>query len=306
MDTQNGKPRGKLRGAIGGLARRVLEALDVRKMSKGQALYTYAFLAIAALMIFLYAYTFLVDKTMLTRIIVILFIIPVTAIGAWGIPLYFGIMLLQCIVAPIPSEIVQVTGGLIFGWGWGSILSLTGIMFTAYIGYHIAIKGGARVIEAAIGKNNMDAMETFIGKHGIWAMILGRGVPFIPFDLLTYGAGLVKMGRRNFIIGTFIGAIPRSIFYAWVGSVMFPHGGAQELLALVQSGDLLAFDAMLAVYADPFNFFLTITMLILAGGFALFYLVFLPLLRRSAGKARHATGDEPSQATPAGGDDFSP
>jgi uncharacterized membrane protein YdjX (TVP38/TMEM64 family) len=279
---EENQQQGGFKQWLSDLIARVKKALDFRHMSKTEAFYTIAFICIAAIMVFLYAYTYLVDETLLTEIILRAFVIPVTSIGLWGIPLYFGIMMLQCVVAPIPSELVQVVGGLIFGFSLGSILSLIGIMITSFIGYTIAVRGGAPVIAAAIGEENVTAMERFISKYGIWAMIIGRGIPFIPFDLLTYGAGLVKMHKRDFVIGTLIGTIPRSIFYAYIGSILFP-GGVEQILTAYNAGTL-EFEEMLASVSGDFNLILTITILVIGLGFALFQFIILPKMRRDAAK----------------------
>ncbi|OLS13842.1 MAG: DedA family protein [Promethearchaeota archaeon CR_4] len=269
-----------------GFLTRIKDSLNLRKMSRGQAVYTIFFLVIVGLMAFLYIYTYLIDETLLTRIIVTWFVIPVKSVGyVGGVPLYFGIMFLQCIVAPIPSELVQVVGGLIFEFWWGAILSLIGIMITAFIGYYIAIKGGAHVIGAAIGEKNVKAMERFIGKYGIWAMIVGRGIPFIPFDFMTYGAGLVKMKKRDFVVGTLIGTVPRSFFYAWIGSSLFP-GGVESIIDAWNASSL-DFDAKLAEVSGSFNLILTLTILIVLGGFALFQFVILPYMRKKVARDVH-------------------
>ncbi len=269
-----------------GLLGRLKEAFNFKEYERKQLIFTIIFLAIMGLMVFIYIYTFLIEKTFLTRVIVVLFVIPVLSIGVWGIPLYFGIMMLQCIVAPIPSELVQVVGGLIFGFGLGSVLSFIGIMFTAFIGFTIARKGGAPVIAKAIGEENVEVLDRFISKYGIWAIIAGRAFPFMPFDLVTYGAGMVSIKQRDFIIGTAIGTIPRSIFYAYIGSIMFP-GGAEDILAAWNAGSL-DFEAKLDQVSGPFNLILTLTLVIVGGGFALVQFVILPWARKR-GRARAAS-----------------
>ncbi|GAB4305713.1 MAG: hypothetical protein Kow0069_01870 [Promethearchaeota archaeon] len=265
-----------------GLFERLKDAFNFKNYTKKQLAYTLAFLAIVGLMAFLYVYTFLVDLTFLTRIIVTLFVIPVLSIGWWGIPLYFGIMLVQCVVAPIPSELVQVVGGLIFGFWTGTLLSFTGIMMTAFVGFTIASKGGAPVIEKAIGEKNVELLDRFISRYGIWAIIVGRLVPFIPFDLITYGSGLVHLKKRDFVVGTAIGTVPRSFFYAYIGSILFP-GGAEEILAAWNAGTL-DFEAKLDDVSGPFNLILTLTLLIVGGGFLVVQFVVLPWARKKAAK----------------------
>ncbi len=261
---------------------RILDSLNFKKMSFVEAFFTLAFLIIMGLMVLLYGYTLLRDKTLFTRIILQFFVIPVTQIGIWGVLLYYGIMMVQCIVAPIPSELVQIVGGLLYGVVWGAFFSLTGIMITSYIGYTIAVRGGAKVVAAAIGDENVVAMERFIGKYGIWAMIIGRGIPFIPFDLLTYGAGLVKMKPRDFAIGTLIGTIPRSIFYAYIGHNLFP-GGIDSIIEAYNRGEL-DFETKIAEVSGPFNLILLIIFSFVGGGLALFQYVVLPKMRRDAEK----------------------
>ena len=46
---------------------------------------------------------------------------------------------------------------------------------------------------------------------------MGRFAPFIPFDVISYSAGLTQMKFRSFIIPTAIGTLPRAFFYAFVG-----------------------------------------------------------------------------------------
>ena len=261
---------------------RILDSLNFKKMSFVEAFFTAAFLIIMGLMVFLYAYTWLKDETLFTRIILQWFVIPVTQLGIWGVFLYYGIMMVLCIVAPIPSELVQIVGGLLYGVVWGAFFSLTGIMITSYIGYTIAVKGGARVVAAAIGDENVVAIERFIGKYGIWAMIIGRGIPFIPFDLLTYGAGLVKMKPRDFALGTLIGTIPRSIFYAYIGNNLFP-GGIESIIEAYNRGEL-HFEEKINEVSAPFNIILLIIFGFVGGGLALFQFAILPKMRRDAEK----------------------
>ena len=42
--------------------------------------------------------------------------------------------------------------------------------------------------------------------------------PFIPFDAISYGAGFVKLKKRDFMLGTIVGLVPRISFYLLIGS----------------------------------------------------------------------------------------
>jgi uncharacterized membrane protein YdjX (TVP38/TMEM64 family) len=90
------------------------------------------------------------------------------------------------------------------------------------------------------------------------------------------------MKPKDFIIGTLIGTIPRSIFYAWIGNSLFP-GGVEDILAAYEAGHL-DFEEKLAEVSGSFNLILTLTIIIVGGGLALFQFGVLPKMRRDAEK----------------------
>jgi uncharacterized membrane protein YdjX (TVP38/TMEM64 family) len=45
-------------------------------------------------------------------------------------------------------------------------------------------------------------------------------VPFVSFDIVSYGAGLTKMSLKVFIIATFLGMLPLTFVYNTFGSVL--------------------------------------------------------------------------------------
>ncbi|TFF95512.1 MAG: hypothetical protein EU547_07445, partial [Promethearchaeota archaeon] len=61
----------------------------------------------------IYIYQFLIDDTFLPRVVLDYVIIPLRNFAVWGILLFFGIMVLQSIIAPIPSEMILLATGLI-------------------------------------------------------------------------------------------------------------------------------------------------------------------------------------------------
>jgi uncharacterized membrane protein YdjX (TVP38/TMEM64 family) len=64
----------------------------------------------------------------------------------------------------------------------------------------------------------LKTFSQFIENYGIWAIIITRLTPFIPFDAISYVAGFVKLKKRDFIIGTIVGLVPRITFYLLIGS----------------------------------------------------------------------------------------
>jgi uncharacterized membrane protein YdjX (TVP38/TMEM64 family) len=134
-------------------------------------------------------------------------------------------MILQSLISPIPSELLLSIAGSAYIESFGLyegffiaftasfIGSLIGAMICYYIGFHFQ-----SWLEKRITIKELATFSQFIENYGIWAIIITRLTPFIPFDAISYVAGFVKLKKRDFIIGTIIGLIPRITFYLLIGS----------------------------------------------------------------------------------------
>lgn len=61
---------------------------------------------------------------------------------------------------------------------------------------------------------------TFFDKHGKYAILIARLLPFISFDIVSYAAGLTSMSFSSFVIATGIGQLPATIIYSYVGGML--------------------------------------------------------------------------------------
>lgn len=143
----------------------------------------------------------------------------IALIGMFG---PFGLlvaMVLQAIIAPIPSEMVLIFGGATFGLLIGTIFGGIGSCFGAIASFYISKKGGRPIVIKLLGKKNVNWADKWFKKWGGWAVLLGRLFPFIPFDAVSYGAGLTEISFSSFMTATIVGVFPRAIFYCYLGSV---------------------------------------------------------------------------------------
>ncbi len=137
--------------------------------------------------------------------------------GIWAPIISSFLMILQMIVAPIPGQLITFTNGLLFGAFWGTILSWSSAMVGAALCYGIAIAFGRPVVERLVGKKSLDYVDRFFERYGTRAILVARLIPFVPFDPISYGAGLTSMGFWRFFIATGIGQLPATIVYSWLG-----------------------------------------------------------------------------------------
>jgi uncharacterized membrane protein YdjX (TVP38/TMEM64 family) len=137
---------------------------------------------------------------------------------AGGLPLLFGMMIIQAIAIPVPSELVLIAGGLAFAFPFGWIVGALGSIVAAILGFYISRKGGRTLAIRFVGEKGIKFADNWFNRWGVWAVLLGRFAPFIPFDAISYSAGLTTMKLKNFMIPTIIGTVPRTLFYTSLGS----------------------------------------------------------------------------------------
>ena len=128
------------------------------------------------------------------------------------------VMIVQTIIAPIPSEALLIFSGaigikiidiVIFG-GLGTIIG-------SIIAFYIAKIGGKPIITKLIGSKWIGRVDNWVERNGTKAILFTRLIPIIPFDLISYMAGITKLRFRNYLFATVVGAFPRVLMLALIG-----------------------------------------------------------------------------------------
>jgi uncharacterized membrane protein YdjX (TVP38/TMEM64 family) len=186
---------------------------------------------------------------------------------AGGLPLLFVMMIIQAIA--IPSELVLIAGGLAFGFPFGWLVGALGSIVAAVLGFYISRKGGRSLAIKLVGERGIKFADNWFNRWGVWAVLLGRFAPFIPFDAISYSAGLTSMKLKNFMVPTIIGTLPRALFYTSLGS--FFGVTFQELIDhYKRTGEI---PAELQGMVTQFNYVLLGVVAVIAVIFVVYWLV---------------------------------
>ena len=140
------------------------------------------------------------------------------------------LMIAQAIVAPIPAVLVTLTNSLLFGWVWGGILSIVSANLAASICYVIGRAWGEPLVRRCVSSRSYARSQRFLADHGASAVLTARLIPLIPFDPISYLAGVGGMRFSTFFWSTLVGQIPAGMAYSWLGTRI---GGETE--AFVQT-----------------------------------------------------------------------
>lgn len=193
---------------------------DFSKYKKTTILYIAIFVVLIGISLFLLYYNYFIDNLFLFRLVVEWFVIPIYKIGIIGIFLFLAIMAIQGLIVPIPSEIILIATGMIWGLIIGGLMGIIGSMIAGLLCFYISKKGGRPLTEKIIGESALNMADNVIQKYGYRVIIIARFIPIISFDVISYASGVVNMDVKKYTLGTLIGSIPRAFFWSWLGALL--------------------------------------------------------------------------------------
>ena len=138
--------------------------------------------------------------------------------GSWGL---LVVMIIQSIIAPIPSEALLMFSGMI-GIDLLKIVLFggSGLIIGSIIAFYISRLGGKPIITKLIGEKWIGRVDRWVERNGAKAIFLTRLIPIIPFDLISYMSGITKLEFKYYLLATVLGAFPRSFVLAVIGVSM--------------------------------------------------------------------------------------
>ncbi len=137
--------------------------------------------------------------------------------GLFGWILIVFINVLQIVVAFLPGEPVELATGVLYGWFWGSILCVIGVVIGEAIVFLITRRYGIKLVNWMFRK---DVTETkfFENTARIQSLtFILFLLPGVPKDVLTYVAGLSKIKLGDFLIISTLARTPSIISSALIG-----------------------------------------------------------------------------------------
>ncbi|GAB6987968.1 TVP38/TMEM64 family protein [Paenibacillus pini] len=194
-----------------------------------------AFLTIIGVLLVICTYMYLLRNGEVHR-----FFVQVHELGFIGICLAVAIQTFINIV-PIPGEFTSVLLMELYGPIWGGFYSWLG-GFLGAIGAYLLMGSMSKPFESYLKSSKVfNKVEHFVVKRKSASLLIVRILPIIPFHLINYMAGMLRLNLRSFIWTTAVGIIPfhvaSSIVYAGVkqGSLVWGILGLAilALLAIV-------------------------------------------------------------------------
>ncbi len=147
------------------------------------------------------------------------------AIASWGWAAWLVFIGVYAVVAltPIPVTIMAVTGGLLFGFFEGTLLSVIGVLIGCWGAYWIARGLGHESIAKLLG-SRYRTVERHLDQAGFQAVAGLRLLPGFPYWPVNYGSGAFGVSQRDYMAASTLSVIPGQISLVAIGNfISFPN-----------------------------------------------------------------------------------
>ncbi|HJT31355.1 MAG TPA: TVP38/TMEM64 family protein [Pirellulales bacterium] len=144
----------------------------------------------------------------------------IRGMGAWG-PVLLAVTYVIATVCFVPGSLMTLGAGFLFGVAVGtvtvSLASVVGASAAFWLGRTIARDWIERRFA---GDRRFKALDRAIEREGFKIVLLVRLSPAIPFTAINYFLGFTKIAYRDFLLASWIGMLPGTILYAYLGSTL--------------------------------------------------------------------------------------
>ncbi|MEO0489113.1 MAG: TVP38/TMEM64 family protein [Cyanobacteria bacterium J06659_2] len=152
-------------------------------------------------------------------------IMTLRGLGPWACFVFIAAHILAT-ACGVPGTVLVVAGGAVFGVAWGTLWSVIGATLGAIAAFSIA---RYLLRDWFLRRFNhhpiFKRLNQLLACQALRCVLAVRFVPISPFNLVNFLFGLTSIPLRSYSVGTFLGIIPGTFAYTWLGVT-----GAQVLM----------------------------------------------------------------------------
>jgi uncharacterized membrane protein YdjX (TVP38/TMEM64 family) len=151
--------------------------------------------------------------------------------GPWA-PVVYLILFTIVPLTFFPDSILAMAGGIAFGVKNGFLLALAGAILGSSLAFFLTRTFGRKYLKKYLEKKEgVSTLSEQIERKGFIVILLLRLTP-IPFDIISYAAGLSSVQYRDFFAATLLGAIPAMFSYVNFGDKITAVGSQDFYLSI--------------------------------------------------------------------------
>ena len=130
---------------------------------------------------------------------------------------YIGIYTLRPVVL-FPATLLTLAGGALFGAVWGILYTIIGANLGATLAYFIGYFFGQNALETEGEDTGRLQRWTQRMRENSFETVLTMRFIFLPYDLVNYLAGFLRINYGAFILATILGSLPGTLSFVLLGA----------------------------------------------------------------------------------------
>jgi uncharacterized membrane protein YdjX (TVP38/TMEM64 family) len=126
------------------------------------------------------------------------------------------VLLIADVILPVPSSLIMIANGALFGVVLGTVLSMLGYLGAGLVGFLIGRRSEA-ILARFVPPEEQARVDRLLDKWGWFAVIMTRPVPLLA-ETTAIMAGASVMTWRSMMLATLAGSLPVTLLYALTGA----------------------------------------------------------------------------------------
>ncbi len=149
----------------------------------------------------------------------------VQSLGIWGPAAYIGILTFRFVFL-IPTELLLVAAGILFGPVHGTIYAGLGMFFSGLVKYIAVVMIGRDALLNQLPDRLRHWVRSMAEKRmSAWALMGVCAYPFFPKHVFQFAALLSGMSLMVYVVSVLVGSTVRAALFATLGEAIFTGRG---------------------------------------------------------------------------------
>jgi len=140
-------------------------------------------------------------------------------------------LLVADVFLPVPSSVVMIAHGALFGTPVGTLLSLAGSLGAAALGFVVG-RRSTRLLERLVSPDEKARADQLLQRYGALAVVVTRPIPLLA-ETTAIMAGASPLGWGKMLGATLAGSLPPALLYALTGATSRSFGSGALMFGVV-------------------------------------------------------------------------
>lgn len=154
--------------------------------------------------------------------------------GLWGVLIYILLYAIRPLIL-FPATLLSIAGGFVFGPFFGVLYTIIASNISSTIAFFVGRFFGEGLLKDDGSDGLVQRYARRMRENSFETVMIMRFI-FLPYDLVSYMAGLLKIHYWAFIMATALGSIPGTIAFVGFGASIETFDGSLPKLNPVTLG----------------------------------------------------------------------